>query len=63
VLLALLEGAGWRELMFLHRCEPTRLGSYECGGARKSKTKTGFKVVFYFFLLSVSFFFARTGRG
>jgi len=41
LLLALLEGAGWREVMFLHPYQPTGLGSDECGGAWKSKTKIG----------------------
>ncbi len=41
LLLALLEGVGWREVMFLHRCQPTRLRSDECRGTWKSKTKTG----------------------
>ncbi len=49
--------------MFLHRCQPTRLGLDESRGAWKSKTKTGFKAVSCSFLLSLSFFLACTGRG
>jgi hypothetical protein len=58
-----LEGAGWKELMFLHYCQPTGLGSNECRGAWKSKTKISFKVVSCYFLLSVSLFLAHIGRG
>jgi hypothetical protein len=61
MLLALLKGVGWRELMFLHRCQPTRLGLDESGGAWKTKTKTCFKTLSYSFLLSISIFFTRTG--
>jgi hypothetical protein len=61
MLLALLDEASWRELMFLHRCQPTRLGLDESGRAWKTKTKTGFKAFFYSFLLSISLFFTRTG--
>jgi len=62
VLLALLEGAGWRELMFLHCCQPIRLGSDKSRGAWKTKTKTGFKAFSCFLLLSVSLFLASTGE-
>jgi hypothetical protein len=48
--------------MFLHRCQPTRLGSDKSKGAWKTKTKTGFKALSCFLLLSVSLFLASTGE-
>jgi hypothetical protein len=57
VVLELLEGACWRELVLLHLSQPIALGSDENQGAGKNETKTGFKT------LSFSLFFERRGGG